>query len=378
MSFINTFFRNGNTNKNKELERAVNERNCDEIKILLSTGADINHTVNRNLDTMLHTTKSAGITRDLLGYSANVNARNLFEKTPLHSAVIDGKHPEVVKTLLEHAADVDPKDSDGCTPLNYAVKTNRPNVEVIKWLIMYGADIGAGKFESFVVDDHFSPLDIAVLNDDTTSAKILIKYALLKKFCDSFTKVIDLRAYYRWKNYFALKRYLNDCGAEILRMKREKINDKTTLSQVILSNVVPREALYTDEEGLKLFTERSLSIIASNNYPIYCDVISEKLRNRLEVSSLINVLRTVQISFSRKDPNGEKKVVLNLDINPIIAKYMSKNDLFNFILAFYDPIKHSTVQLPIQSNIPKFRAELSKRLCEPSTSSSGVKYIKLA
>ncbi|GFU71167.1 ANK_REP_REGION domain-containing protein [Trichonephila clavipes] len=378
MSFISTFYRTATSNKNKELERAVNERNCDEIKILLSTGADINHTVNQNLDTMLHTTKSAGITRDLLGYSADVNVRNLFEKTPLHSAVIDGKHPEVVKALLEHAADIDPKDCDGCTPLNYAVKTNRPNVEVIKLLIMYGADIGVKNFESFELDDRLSPIDNAVMNDDSTCAKILIKYTLLKKSYDSFTKVIDLRAYYRNKNYFALKRYLSDCGAELLRMKRDKVNEKTTLFQVVLSKFVPRESLYTDEESMKLFTERSLEIIASNNYPIYCDVISETLKSKLEVSSLIKVLRTVEIFLSKKDQNGEQKIFLNLDINPIIAKYMSKNDLFNFILAFYDPAKHSTVQLPTRSNIPRFRAELNKRLCEPSTSNFGVKYIKLA
>ncbi|CAL1268270.1 unnamed protein product [Larinioides sclopetarius] len=341
---------------NIALQRAVNTRNCNEVKILIAAGADVNHTVNRYLDTMLHKAKTAGIARDLLGYSANVNAKNLYEQTPLHSAAIEGK-AEVVKTLLEHVANVDAKDSKEFTPLHYAVK--RKHVESIKFLVMNNA---------IITSQH---LTSAMLQDDLTSAKALIKYAVLRKCHDSFTKAIDLRAYYRMENFHLARTYKNDCCAEILRMKNEKMSDKVTLFEMIMSTCVPLESLYTDPEGMEKFTKRSFEVLAGSNYPQYRDVVIEKLRNKLQLSSLKKMLNLVQLSSVSTDSKEKKLITLNQDIISVLAKYLSKNDLFNLILASFEPIKFQT-----KSTEPKLKRTLMN-ISGPFATTSFAKRIKL-
>ncbi|XP_055932931.1 serine/threonine-protein phosphatase 6 regulatory ankyrin repeat subunit B-like [Argiope bruennichi] len=167
---------------NVALERAIYERNCNEVKILIAAGADINHTLNEHLDTMLHKAKTAGIARDLLGYSANVNARNLFDRTPLHTAVLDGRSADLVQTLIEHGPNVNAKDSDGLTPLHYAVKSKK--VDLIKCLVMNNANIS---FKEVLTD--LSPLCSAMLQEDMIGVQALIKYGLLKDFEDNYSRV---------------------------------------------------------------------------------------------------------------------------------------------------------------------------------------------
>ncbi|GBN54847.1 hypothetical protein AVEN_176974-1 [Araneus ventricosus] len=347
---------------NIALQRAVNARNCNEVKILIAAGADVNHTVNQYLDTMLHKAKNAGIARDLLGYSANVNAKNLYEQTPLHSAAIEGK-AELVKTLLEHTANVNARDSKGLTPLHYAVKSK--NVEAIKYLIMNDANITFQRF------NEPSILTSAMLQDDLTSVKALIKYAVLRKFHDNFSKAIDLRAYYRMENFHLARTYKNDCDAEILRMKNEKMSDKVTLFEMIMSKFLPLESLYKDPESMELFTKRSFEVLAGNNYPQYRDVIIEKLRSKLQASSLKNMLSLVQISSASTDSNEKEHTTLNRDINSVLAKYLSKNDLFNLILASFEPIKYQ-----INPTRPKLKRTL-ENISGPSATMSFAKRMKL-
>lgn len=77
----------------------------------------------------------------LLGCGANVNAKNMYEQTPLHIAVKIGD-VGMVKFLLQHKADVNAQDSDGCTPLCLAVTQELPmNSAMIKLLLNNGAFI---------------------------------------------------------------------------------------------------------------------------------------------------------------------------------------------------------------------------------------------
>ncbi|MFP3028463.1 MAG: ankyrin repeat domain-containing protein [Wolbachia sp.] len=111
-----------NNNINKELEKAVYERNLEKVKALLSAGANANLRVERNRDTLLHTTSSVEITKELLLGGAEVNSRNMYSETPLHSAITLGKELELVRELLKHGADVNATNRKGNTALNHAVK----------------------------------------------------------------------------------------------------------------------------------------------------------------------------------------------------------------------------------------------------------------
>lgn len=89
------------------------------------------------------------VVRTLIDNGANVNARDVFGRTPLHLAV---SHPRVIALLLEAGANVDARDSLSNTPLHRAV----PSIESVDALIRAGADVRAENTSGN------SPLDIAM------------------------------------------------------------------------------------------------------------------------------------------------------------------------------------------------------------------------
>ena len=91
----------------------------------------------------------------LLEYGANVNTKNSVGCTPLDFASLGGRHnePRVARLLIEHGADPNTRDMVGLTPLHRASRSGR--IEVLRLLIEHGGDVE-------VKDDKGrTPLDIA-------------------------------------------------------------------------------------------------------------------------------------------------------------------------------------------------------------------------
>ncbi|MFP3017148.1 MAG: ankyrin repeat domain-containing protein, partial [Wolbachia sp.] len=163
-----------NDNLDKELERAVCTGTLEEVKTLLTAGANVNLRVKWNSDTLLHITCSVDITKELLLRGAKVNALNQYRETPLHSAITLGKKLELVRELLKHGANVNATNRKGNTALNHAVKKRYTNLEVVKVLLEYGADINIRDRERRLYDNYSSSLDNAL--SDLECAKLLIKF----------------------------------------------------------------------------------------------------------------------------------------------------------------------------------------------------------
>lgn len=76
-----------------------------------------------------------------------VDAKNIFQRTPLHYASEEG-HAECVKLLLEDNSDVNAKDDAQITPLHEA--SENAHLESVKFLLEKNSDVGAkdlfGKF----------------------------------------------------------------------------------------------------------------------------------------------------------------------------------------------------------------------------------------
>jgi ankyrin repeat protein len=84
----------------------------------------------------------------LLGYKADVNARNVNSLTPLHyisglrgDRVFPQLLASVARVLLEHGADVNACDNQNSTALHGAVEMKR--VEVVRALLKHGASVDA-------------------------------------------------------------------------------------------------------------------------------------------------------------------------------------------------------------------------------------------
>ena len=78
--------------------------------------------------------------KEFLAAGTDVNAKNLSEWTPLHSAALNG-HKEIVELLIAEGADVNAKNGFGETPLHSAIALD--NKEVAELLISKGADVNA-------------------------------------------------------------------------------------------------------------------------------------------------------------------------------------------------------------------------------------------
>lgn len=89
------------------------------------------------------------VVRTLIDNGTDVNARDVFGRTPLHLAV---SHPEIIALLLEAGANVNARDSLSNTPLHRAV----PSIESVDALIRAGADVRAENTSGN------TPLDIAM------------------------------------------------------------------------------------------------------------------------------------------------------------------------------------------------------------------------
>ena len=86
---------------------------------------------------------SLEVVRKLIGYGANINAKNNGKMTPLHWASYgrNFKDGSVLRLLLEHGADINVQSADGWTPLYVASKEGA--LEAVRLLLEHGADVEA-------------------------------------------------------------------------------------------------------------------------------------------------------------------------------------------------------------------------------------------
>ena len=132
----------------------------DQIKIfleLLKHGADVNKVENQFKFTSVHIAAREGnseVIKHLLSYRANINTIDITGLTPLHYAINNG-HISCVILLLEAGCVVNSRNGD-VSPLHFA--TVNKNDEIVSKLIEYGAKFNAQD------SDGKSPLHYALLS----------------------------------------------------------------------------------------------------------------------------------------------------------------------------------------------------------------------
>ncbi|MGO9953779.1 MAG: ankyrin repeat domain-containing protein [Dissulfurispiraceae bacterium] len=139
---IDTTGNNPNLSSNLDLLDAVENNDCAEILRLIKCGADVN-TKNEYGETPLHTACVRGyfeVAQTLMIAGADVNTPNCIGSAPLHEASEWG-HFGIAQVLIEAGADLNAKDIYNWAPLHYATAMNHLN---IKWaLIKAGSDLNA-------------------------------------------------------------------------------------------------------------------------------------------------------------------------------------------------------------------------------------------
>ncbi|KAJ4854426.1 ankyrin repeats (3 copies) domain-containing protein [Trichoderma breve] len=129
-----------NAENRTPLDLAVSGKHRDVIRLLLESGADPNVS-DSDRWTPLHIAAESGlheIFEDLLRGGGDVYARTILKETALHLAV---KFPNIVRLLIDASADLNAKDYNEATPLHLAVRAN--SITTIKLLLRAGADLDA-------------------------------------------------------------------------------------------------------------------------------------------------------------------------------------------------------------------------------------------
>ena len=88
--------------------------------------------------TLLHLAPNWKVAERLINEGTDVNAKDSFGMTPLHTAVIANRR-DVVEVLVARRADINAKSHRGQTPLFWAVTKSRK--DMAGWLIANGADV---------------------------------------------------------------------------------------------------------------------------------------------------------------------------------------------------------------------------------------------
>lgn len=128
-------------NSGNSLDRAAADEHVKySINVLLNLGVDLNRPTTSGWLPLIYAVQAerpSGV-RLLLErnpFPANVNQKDPTHKwSPLQWAIVYNQKVDVMRLLIEHGADVNEKDSDGCTPLISAVKINK--VEDKVWLLL--------------------------------------------------------------------------------------------------------------------------------------------------------------------------------------------------------------------------------------------------
>ena len=138
---------------------------------LICSGANVNELSNTYVNpvtTLLHYAtmkKDVQRIRLLIKHSASCNARDFYERTPLHWAVmIDEDRPDIIEVLINGGAFVDVRDHGQSTPLFMATLNDR--YQSAEKLIARGASIDV------VTEDGWNLLHAASINKDHKNLKM--------------------------------------------------------------------------------------------------------------------------------------------------------------------------------------------------------------
>ncbi len=151
------------------LVRAINKKDFKAFGILLGLGVDVNIAFGDEKTTPLHEAVKNGneiFIQELLRAGAKVNAKDKKGRIPLHFA--NGSW--IVTMLLDHDAHKDEMDSNGFTPLHFAVHNKR--LGTVRALIKGGADVN---FSSADMPDLHSVLHFATMNGNEAIVEELTK-----------------------------------------------------------------------------------------------------------------------------------------------------------------------------------------------------------
>ncbi|AAR83496.1 CNPV150 ankyrin repeat protein [Canarypox virus] len=284
---------------------AIETRDIETLKVLISKGADVN---TRDIDNDVPLYKAMNITDNqihneivdiLLRNGADLNITNNYHFTPLHEAVFTS-HWLTVKKLIYHGANINAKDETGKTPLHYS-----RNKQITKLLIQHGADMNLQDVYGYspMYSMFNSPESINVLLDNGANANILndvnntpleyiinlqsnfgLNIDIAKRCCNNITSNVLLNSFINDnikksvghnkniniinKTEF-IKPFKEKCEKELEAIASTKIGDRYSLKHILVYNDI--------DLFVNLRNRISKLNISSKKFPIYGKLLKKKI-----------------------------------------------------------------------------------------------------
>ncbi|KAJ8667172.1 hypothetical protein QAD02_008834 [Eretmocerus hayati] len=308
-------------------------------KMLLEHGADVNSRYDtykrfNPLHTLAYYSEygeaSVDIFNALLKKGAEVNAMEEDGATALHIVIdchglcdnIPGETDQMASALLQFGADVDAKDKNGQTPLHRAC-LNRYNQGTII-LLNHGADINVeDEFDNTPLsyacyrireEKNFSFLD--TIRNHVNKLKLIGLHVSKKN--ELHLRTLE-KFYAHTFTIPKIDNFLNLSATEIERLKENKIDNYTSLFNIIFKDANDMISHIKNEEFLKVFNSKCFK----NNFQVYGYLLELKLKLGFQRKKLVKP--------ARKSLTNLIKTELPDLCMKIIFKYLTDEDLQNLI-----------------------------------------------
>ncbi|GIY15639.1 ankyrin-3 [Caerostris extrusa] len=282
------------------LQKAVISGNSDELASVASSGWKVDPS-NMDGNSLLHLAAVFGkpkVIKPLIRVCSTINCKNKELNTPLHLAAICGES-KVIEVLIQFGADMDLLNRRRISALQIALEYCKTNV-----IKVFGRT-GAKRF--------------------LTSAKILIKYDVLKKgLYKTRHRVLKANVVPQVFNY------AEECCAEIHRMKSKTLDKSVSFYQFFVKLLSSLNTL-SESPLVQHSLNYLIEVFGKKEYPIYYRILVSVIISRLEKSLLKNKLME-----SADYAKNKGKIFLDPELFHCISNYLSNIELFNLILAFSD------------------------------------------
>jgi ankyrin repeat protein len=218
------------------LQLAILKKDLDLVKLLIEKGADVN-AKNHNNFTALHIASFKGIkeiVEELIINKVKINdiaQEGKIKETPLHLAC-QNNHHEIAELLLKKSADTNARDANQNTPLHYSAWNNSSEF-LITTLLDRGADLESKN------KDGKTPLDYAIQNNSLKAVTLLLKKVdglkskdkgansdILNKFNKKNSEYSQNSKLEKLLKDFRLKEFITKCDPKMIKTALDKLKSK--------------------------------------------------------------------------------------------------------------------------------------------------------
>lgn len=287
------------------------------INELLKYGADVNALDSYHMTPLfiaLSNTSSDNldIVRTLIQYGAEVNIRNIKGQSPLHVAIESGNSVQIIQELLKKGAEVNVRDLNFMTPLRKAMNRIPLNFQIIRELLKYGASIHEKDTSNNILNIIMQKnISLGVIQE-------LLKFALIEH--SNFQECTFCN------HLYSNCPYSKDYKNEVDKMKKIYVLDQLTLYDFVVHKYDYDKLYMRELDELSKFS--NFQTIVQKEFPLYYDIILDTIETK---AYLLRKLCDRSL-FIKTDVNP-KVISLNTDCLCEIGKYLSRDDLRNFIKA---------------------------------------------